>query len=94
MSDANYLFCLVYIKDREGEFYKYASQEKFKYVIGGGCPWVFVNINRKTYKPGKPGVCFGPVFGNHAVTIEEFKIIWEIYKKYEGVAPLKFSDQE
>lgn len=94
MSDLNYLFCLVYIKGCESEFWKYMSQEKFKFEFGGGCPWVFVNINKKTYKKGKAGICFGPVFGDHAVTVEEFKTIWEIYKKYEGLNPLEFEKTE
>ena len=52
------------------------------------CPWVFVDIVNKKCKPGRPGVCYGRVVGDHAITFEEFKLIYEIYKKYYGTMPL------
>ena len=55
-----------------------------------GCPWYFVDIKKKVFKPGRPGLSYGKVVGDHAVTFDEFRTIYEIYKKYEGLAPLKF----
>jgi len=49
-----------------------------------GIEWVFVNINAKQYAYGKPGVACGQLVGGHAITIEEFHTIYNIYKKYEG----------
>lgn len=31
-----------------------------------------------------PGVCLAQPIGNHAITLEEFITIYDIYKKYEG----------
>ena len=48
-----------------------------------GCPWVFVDITRKKYAYGMPGVALAGVIGNHAITIDEFMAFYTIYKKYE-----------
>ena len=48
-----------------------------------GCPWVHINISRKLYAYGLPGVMMVAPLGNHAITIEEFQTIYSIYKKYE-----------
>lgn len=51
---------------------------------------VYVNINYKTIAFGMPGIrCFEEI-GNHAITIDEFKTIYAIYKKYEGKKPFVF----
>lgn len=51
---------------------------------------VYVNINYKTIAFGMPGVrCFEEI-GHHAITIDEFKTIYAIYKKYESKAPFVF----
>ena len=49
-----------------------------------GCWWIHVNITRKMYAYGMPGVSIARPIGNHAITIEEFKTIYQIYRKYEG----------
>ena len=53
-----------------------------------GCEWIFVNLNSKKYALGLPGVKITSPIGNHAITISEFKAIFDIYKKYEGKNPL------
>ena len=54
------------------------------------CKAMYININNKTIAFSMPGIkCFDPL-GNHVITIEEFKTIYEIYKKYEGKPPLQF----
>ncbi len=55
-----------------------------------GCPWFFVDIEKKVFKPGMPGVSYGKVVGDHAIIFDEFRTIYEIYKKYEGLGLLKF----
>lgn len=74
----------------------FLMQEGFKCSAGfWGCPWFFVNVNTKEYKPGRPGIGYGPIIGNHAITLEEFKIIWEIHKKYQNIEhPLEFEKTE
>lgn len=63
----------------------YLRLENFKCKAGfWGCPWYFVDIETMEYKPGRPGVGYGKVIGEHAITVEEFKTIYEIYKKYKN----------
>ena len=57
--------------------------------FGGICNWYWVNINSHIYCQGKPGIEYAHPFGKHAVTVEEFKVINDIYKKYEGMSVLK-----
>lgn len=75
-------------------FLKWLCEEGF--VFGGyhgnyGCSWIYVNITRKQYAYGMPGVGLAEPLGNHAITIEEFKTIYSIYKKYEGKELFVFS---
>ncbi|MDD3713085.1 MAG: hypothetical protein PHZ28_06300 [Candidatus Izemoplasmatales bacterium] len=49
-----------------------------------GCPWLFINIDTKVYTPGRAGVGFAKPIGNHAITVEEFYIIYNIYRKYQS----------
>ena len=71
------------------EILKFFVEEGFECDAGyWGCPWYFVNIVNKKYKPGRPGVSYGKVIGDHGITFKEFKIINDIYKKYSGTLPL------
>lgn len=56
----------------------------------GTVDWIFINLNAKIYANGVPGIELAKPFGNHAITIEEFKSIYQIYKKYEGLSVLSF----
>ena len=53
-----------------------------------GCEWAFVNLNTKIYALGIPGVQITEPLGNHAISIEEFITIHNIYKKYKNLLPL------
>ena len=58
----------------DNPFLDYLKKEEFDCEAGfWGCPWYFVDIEDKTYKPGRPGVSYGKVIGEHAITVEEFK---------------------
>jgi len=46
---------------------------KLKNLGGWGCPWYFIDIMRKEYIPGRPGVCYGKVIGKHFMSVEELK---------------------
>jgi hypothetical protein len=90
---------IVYDKSLSGnpdaEFYKWLKAEGFKlWECSKGCcdgvGWVYVNINSKLIARGMPGIRVTREFGNHAVTIDEFKVIYSIYKKYEGMPQLTF----
>lgn len=56
--------------------------------------WVYINILSKVYAPGVPGVGITKVVGDHAISFEEFKIIYSIFKNYEGFSTLKMNEQE
>ena len=38
-----------------------------------------------------PGVEIVKALGNHAITIDEFKKIYAIYEKYEGLGQMEFN---
>ena len=40
-----------------------------------------------------PGVSLALPIGNHAITIDEFKTIYAIFKKYEGKELFTFSNE-
>lgn len=68
-------------------FYEWLREEGFRfagYHGNYGCWWAHINITRKQYAYGMPGVRLVQAIGNHAITIDEFKTIYAIYKKYEG----------
>lgn len=52
---------------------------------------LYVNINCKTIALGMPGIRLFEPIGCHAITVDEFKTIYEIYKKYEGKEPFVFN---
>ena len=77
----------------EAPFYKWLRKEGFSF--GGyhgsyGMRWVHINITRKQYAYGMPGVRLAQPIGNHAITLDEFMSIYEIFKKYEGKNLLVF----
>lgn len=76
----------------ESEFYTFLKSEGFEKwppAHNYDMPWVYVNINSKSYARGMPGIGVTKILGNHAVTIEEFKTIYNIYHKYEGLSALQ-----
>lgn len=94
-------YFLVHDKDLEkypqkgDAFITWLLSEGFKVheVYRGGWSFVtgvWINLNNKIIAFGMPGIrCFEEI-GHHAITIDEFKIIYAIYKKYEGKAPFVF----
>ena len=86
---------LVRNKDlkNDREFVKYLHEEGFEKWSKSkghfdGVDWIYVNINSKVYAYGMPGIAVTKAFGNHAVSINEFKMIYSIYKKYENKSVL------
>lgn len=59
-----------------------------------GVDWIYINLSSKTYAPGVPGVGITPIVANHAITLDEFMTIYNIYKKYEGLDPLRMTAEE
>lgn len=96
----HYDYFLVYFDDHKGNIgaktkdkdnvVRFLKEEGFSCAKGfWGCTWYFVDIVNKVYLPGRPGVCYGRIVGEHAVTFDEFKTIYSIYKKYDTEHPLK-----
>lgn len=56
--------------------------------------WIYINITSKVFAPGMPGVGITPVIANHAITLDEFMSIYNIYKKYDGLDPLRMTEEE
>ena len=57
-------------------------------------PWIYANLNTKLMFHGNIGVDVlgGPVIGGHAIMMEEFIDILEMFKKYDGLRLLQFDD--
>ena len=56
--------------------------------------WVFVNPYSKVFAPGLRGYKVTSVVCDHAVTLEEFKVIYNIFKKYKGLDVLMMNKEE
>lgn len=59
-----------------------------------GVDWVFVNPYSKVFAPGLRGYRVTSVVCEHAVTLEEFEVIYNIFKKYEGLDVLMMTNEE
>ena len=102
MTEANFEKVGFLVRDEslavaDSDFIQWMHKEGYRnaYFKGCyGCPWVFVSITCKTYAYGMPGIKIVQPVGNHAITIDEFKMIFEIYKKYEGLDPLVFKSAD
>lgn len=82
-----FLVCDNSLGDCHAPFLEWLRSEGFTfsgYHGNYGCCWIHVNITRKEYAYGMPGVELAKPLGNHAITIEEFNTIYTIFKKYEG----------
>ncbi len=81
----------------DAPIYKWLAQEgftKWRYSKGhyDGIDYVYINVNSKVYANGMPGIRVTKVIGDHAITLEEFFTIYEIYKKYENRTILQMTD--
>ncbi|MBO4745902.1 MAG: hypothetical protein J5613_02435 [Alphaproteobacteria bacterium] len=84
-----FLVCDDDFTNYDSDIFKWLKSNGFRAasksgIWGGGCNWAFINMYNKIYILGRPGVGYASPINNHAITIEEFKTIYEIYKKYEG----------
>lgn len=55
---------------------------------------IHINIWDKIYISTNPGVVLAKVVGNHAITFDEFCIIYNIYKKYRKFNITKMTKDE
>lgn len=76
------------------DFLSWLHTEGFRYwsYSKGWYPntdWIYVNLNSKLIARGMPGIRVTQELGNHAVSIDEFKQIYNIFAKYDGLSPLQ-----
>lgn len=91
--DDGYNYGLDYHGGVKNDLLSFIQNENFKCTKGfWGCPWYFIDIENKIYYPGRPGMSYGKVIGDHAITFDEFKTIYNIYKKYNGLLSLVMED--
>ncbi len=58
-----------------------------------GCPWCYAHLSQKRFAYGMPGVAVTRPIGGHAITLEEFWTIYEIYRKYQGEGIFAFRER-
>lgn len=57
-------------------------KKRFKCMAGFfGCPWYFIDIVNKIYKLGRPGISYGKIIGDYAITFEFLLFIGELILK-------------
>lgn len=78
------------LRGNKSEIALWLNNEGFEACKGwwSGVDWIYININSKTYMGGMPGIPVTTPVGQHAITIEEFKAIYSVFKKYEWKAVL------
>lgn len=78
--------------------YSYLKENGFEAQKGSysieSIDWLYVNIYSKVFAKGRGGIALTKVVGDHAITFEEFKTIYNIFKKYECFSTLKMNEQE
>ncbi len=78
--------------------YKWLRKEGFiswgRKGFYSGVNWIYINLTSKVYAAGMPGIPVTSVIGDHAITFDEFIVIYNIYKKYCGLDPLRMSANE
>ena len=68
--------------------------EKWKKGHSFNTSWIYVNINSKFYAKGMPGIGVTSHLGEHAITIDEFKTIYNIFKQYKGLSLICMTKKE
>lgn len=70
------------LADIDAPFYEWIRSEGFEYAWHKGhyssCPWCFINIDEKLFAYGMPGVQVAKPIGGKAISINEFKQIYEM----------------
>ena len=81
------------LKSIDAPFYKWLHDKGFKqawYKGHYGCEWVFVNITHKLFAYGMPGIQIVHPTGNHAIRLNDFYAIYDIYERYEKMPLMDF----
>ncbi len=91
LDEGGVCFLVTFIRTKEdrtrenfqNHFRDYLESEGFENPGFGfwWCPRYFINIDSMVYVPGRPGVEYAKPIGGCSITENEFKIIWEIFKR-------------
>ena len=76
--------CWLKSEGFKAQRYGYPSSDHFLYI----------NVNSKVFNWGMRGASLSPILFDHTLHIDEFKQIYAIYKKYEGLATCCYSEEE
>ena len=74
-----FLVCDKSLGSIHAPFFAWLCDEGFAFAGDHGnygCTWAYVNITRKQFAYGMPGILLVTPIGNHAITIEEFMTIY------------------
>ena len=84
-------FLVRFSNDSENEkLLKYLKENDYNWVnvsssIPRG-PWYFINLNTKMCIVGRIGIGqVSEVVGNHAISVDDYIMIAELFKKYDGL---------
>ena len=91
-----FLICDDSFRKSGSPFVRFLASEGYTYGHNKGnygCPWLYVDITTKQFAYGMPGIGIVGVIGDHAITIEEFMVIFNIYKKYENKGLFVFHNE-
>ncbi len=103
-SGSTFLVCNYTVQYKFSEFYEWLNKEGFKAkhvtTLGSlsgrndwSIYWLYIDTVSKYYSLGLPGIKLCKVVGDHAITVEEFKQIYNIYKKYDGKEVFVFNSE-
>lgn len=82
--DDGYNYGRCYNCNIKNELLSFLNDNHFSCQKGyWSCPWYFIDIKNKIYYPGRPGVSYGKVFGDRAISFEEFLTIYQNEKNCE-----------
>lgn len=82
-----FLVCDNNFTNYDTDVFRWLKAEGFRpasFSGNWGCNWAFINMYNKVYALGRPGIGYAAAINDHAITIDEFKVIYDIYKKYAG----------
>lgn len=109
MSDKKVLVNTILVKDNsvdsimDSEVYVFLKEHGFTRADGfhplgveqfPPCNWIYVSLSEKLYVQGLPGIAVTSVLGNHAITVDEFLSIYNLFEKYKGLSILDMSKAE
>ena len=74
--------------DPDSVFLKFLRDEGYQINTSKGvfpnCPWIYVDIEKKLYAYAIPGFPVTDFVGDHAIRLNEFYLIYEIFDQYKG----------